>query len=77
MADVPLALTDLQNITEVVARNLLEQWAINDRFTEDQLDEATKNAVDDVVFVMNSFMELFNQKMLLQSQESNTNSLII
>jgi len=77
MADVPLALNDLNSITEIVARDLLEQWAIDDRFTEDQIDEATKNAVNDTIFVINNFMGLFNEKMLLQSEQSNSNQLII
>jgi len=77
MADIPLALNDLNSITEIVARDLLEQWAIDDRFTEDQIDEATKNAVNDTIFVINNFMGLFNEKMLLQSEQSNSNQLII
>ena len=70
MTNLPVALEDLENITEVVARNLLEQWAIDDRFSEENIEKATINAVNDTIFVMNNFMQLFNQKMLLQSQQS-------
>ena len=70
MTNLPVALEDIENITEVVARNLLEQWAIDDRFSEENIEKATINAVNDTIFVMNNFMQLFNQKMLLQSQQS-------
>jgi len=41
MANVPLSMNQLEQITEIVARDLLEQWAIEDRFPEDQLEKAT------------------------------------
>lgn len=63
MAEVPLAEDKLEKIVYDVAKDLLEEWAINDRFEEDQIEEATKNAVDDVVLVINSYMERFNALM--------------
>lgn len=63
MAEVPLAEDKLEKIVYDVAKDLLEEWAINDRFEEDQIEQATKNAVDDVVLVINSYMERFNALM--------------
>jgi len=70
MASVPLSMFQLEQITEIVARDLLEQWAIDDRFTEEQMEEATKNVVNDTVFVISNFIEHFNEVMLTQSKES-------
>jgi hypothetical protein len=70
MSSVPLSMKQLEEITVAVSRNLLESWAIGDRFNEDQMDEAAKHAVDDTVFVINNFMEYFNELMLTQSQQN-------
>lgn len=70
MASVPLSMNQLEQITEIVARNLLEQWAINDRFTEDQLEKATQDAVDDTAFVINEFMSLLNEVMMTTAEQS-------
>lgn len=64
MTSVPLNINQLETITEIVARDLLEEWAINDRFTEDQIVQSTQNAISDTIFVMNRFMTLFNEQML-------------
>lgn len=69
MTSVPLHMNQLDQIAEIVARDLLEKWAIDDRFSEDQLEKATQDAVDDAVFVINNFMEHFNQLMLMQAEE--------
>jgi hypothetical protein len=71
MSNVPLSLEQLQKIAETVSRELLEQWAINDRFTEDQSEIAIKNAVDDTAFVINRFMSLLNDAMLQSSQDKS------
>jgi hypothetical protein len=64
MSQVPMSTEQLEVIVEIVARNLLEKWAIDDRFTIDELVLATQDAVDDTVFVINEFMSLFNETML-------------
>jgi len=70
MASVPLSMFQLEQITEIVARDLLEQWAIEDRFPEDQLEKATQDAVDDTAFVINQFMSLLNEVMLTTAEQS-------
>jgi hypothetical protein len=70
MASVPLSMQQLEDIATVVSRELLENWAINDRFPEDKMSEAAVNAVDDTIFVINKFMEQFNYYMLLQEKPS-------
>jgi hypothetical protein len=64
MSNLPISMDQLEKIIEVVARDLLEDWAINDRFSEDKILEATQNAVSDTVFVINGFMSLFNETMM-------------
>jgi hypothetical protein len=71
MANVPLSMEQLENITSQVAQELLEDWAIHDRFDENKLIEATQNAVNDTVLVINSFMEKFNDTMIQQSENKN------
>jgi len=71
MASVPLSVNQLETILESVSRQLLEQWAINDRFAEDQLEKATQWAVDDASLVINVFMEMFNDYMTQQAEPSN------
>jgi len=66
MSQIPMSTEQLEVIVEVVARNLLEKWAIDDRFTIDEIALATKNVVDDTVFVINEFMSLFNETLLTQ-----------
>jgi len=71
MASVPLSVNQLETILESVSRQLLEQWAIDDRFAEDQLEKATQWAVDDASLVINVFMEMFNDYMTQQAEPSN------
>jgi len=73
MSQVPLSMNKLETIVEIVSRDLLEQWALNDRFTEDQMVKAAQNSVDDTVFVINAFMEHFNTYMMTQAEESGIN----
>jgi hypothetical protein len=63
MAEVPVSINDLNDIAVAVSRDLLEKWAIDDRFTEEQLDEYSKYAADDTIFVINKYMEYLNFKM--------------
>jgi len=71
MSQVPLSTNQLETIVETVARDLLEQWALNDRFTEDQLKKSQQDAVDDTVFVINNFMEHFNTYMMFEAEKKN------
>jgi len=69
MSNVPLSIDKLETIVEIVSRDLLEKWAIEDRFTEDQLVKATQDAIDDTVFVINSYMEHVNTYMMTEAEE--------
>jgi len=69
MASIPLSANQLETIVEVVARDLLESWAIDDRFEIDDLENAKQYAVDDTVFVINSFMEHFNTYMMFEAEK--------
>jgi len=69
MASVPLSANQLETIVETVARDLLESWAINDRFSIDELENAKQYAVDDAVFVINNFMEHFNTYMMFEAEK--------
>ena len=71
MSQVPLSTNKLETIVEIVARDLLEKWAIDDRFTEEELVQATQNAIDDTVFVINNFMEHFNTYMMFEAEQKN------
>jgi hypothetical protein len=70
MASVPISMNQLESITESVARDLLEQWAIEDRFTEDQIGKAQQDAIDDTAFVINAFMTLLNETMMTSAEQS-------
>lgn len=69
MSSVPLQMSQLEQIIEIVARDLLEKWAIDDRFNEEDIVKAAQNAVDDTAFIVNNFMEHFNQLMITQAEE--------
>lgn len=73
MSQVPLSTSQLETIVEAVARDLLEKWAIDDRFTEDELIQAQHNAVDDTVFIINNFMEHFNTYMMFEAEKKKLN----
>ena len=73
MAQVPLSVNQLETIVETVSRYLLEQWALNDRFGEDELDKAKQDAVDDTIFVINQFMEHFNTYMMFEAEKKKLN----
>jgi len=71
MSQVPLSTAQLEKIVETVARDLLEQWAITDRFTEEQIEKAQQDAVEDTVFVINNFMEHFNTYMMFEAEKKS------
>lgn len=71
MANVPLSINSLEEIATTVARELLEQWAIDDRYTEENIIEATQNAISDTLFVINRYMEEVNTYMLVESEKKN------
>jgi len=69
MADVPLSMNQLEDITTEIAQELLEKWAIEDRFNEEDMIKTAQLAVDDTVFIINRFMENFNTQMLVASEK--------
>ena len=69
MASVPLSVNQLETIVETVSRDLLEQWALNDRFNIDELEQAKQNVVDDTIFVINQFMDHFNTYMMFEAEK--------
>ena len=73
MAQVPLSVNQLETIVETVSRDLLEQWALDDRFGIDDLEKAKQNAVDDTIFVINQFMEHFNTYMMFEAEKKKLN----
>ena len=73
MAQVPLSVNQLETIVETVSRDLLEQWALNDRFGIDDIEKAKQDAVDDTIFVINQFMEHFNTYMMFEAEKKKLN----
>ena len=73
MSSVPLSAQQLEDIVTTVARDLLESWALNDRFKLDELEKAKQDAVDDTVFVINNFMEHFNTYMMFEAEKKKLN----
>ncbi len=69
MSSVPLSVNQLETIVELISRDLLEKWALDDRFKEDEMIKATQDAIDDTVFVINAFMEHFNTYMMMESEK--------
>jgi hypothetical protein len=67
-SSVPLSMEELEQIVEMVAHNLLEKWAIDDRFTEEEIAHYSKHCVEDTVFVINNYMEAVNQMMLNRAE---------
>lgn len=69
MSSIPLSIEKLETIVEIVSRDLLEKWALEDRFSEDQLVKSTQDAIDDTVFVINSYMEHINTYMMMEAEQ--------
>ena len=68
-SSIPLSLTELEYAIQQVAHSLLEKWAIEDRFTEEQLMEYAQHSVDDTAFVITSYMEAVNNILITKAQE--------
>ena len=60
---IPLPVAQLEKIISQTAQNLLEKWAVDDRFTEDQIANYAQYAIDDTVFIVNQYMIYFNMIM--------------
>ena len=60
---IPLPTQQLERIISQTAQDLLEKWAVDDRFTENQLTNYAQYAIDDTVFVVNQYMIYFNMVM--------------
>lgn len=60
---IPLPTVKLEQIISQTAQDLLEKWAIDDRFTEEELTNFAQYAIDDTVFVINQYMIYFNMIM--------------
>ena len=71
MSSVPLSVKQLEDIVVSVSQELLEEWAINDRFDEDTIAKAQQDVVEDTVFIINRFMEHFNTHMLAEQDKPN------
>jgi hypothetical protein len=73
---VPISPKQLEDLVLDIARDLLESWAIADRFNQDQMEEAAQHAVDDSIFVVNAYMTKFNELVSLQQTEQTKPKLI-
>ena len=60
---IPLPVAQLEKIISQTAQDLLEKWAVDDRFTEDQIANYAQYAIDDTVFIVNQYMIYFNMIM--------------
>jgi len=70
-SSTPLSVQELEMALETVARNLLEKWAIDDRFTEEEMFEYVQHSVDDTAFVINNYMEVVNDLMINRAVEKS------
>lgn len=68
-SNIPLALSQLEQVVEVVAHNLYAKWAEEGRFAEDEVTQAAINSVDDTVFVINEYMTAVNDYIMQSAQE--------
>ena len=75
MAEVPVNNEELENIVSAVAHELYSKWAIDDRFTEEQVEEFAGYAVEDAVFVIGVYMDKINELMAEKQRESLLNNL--
>jgi hypothetical protein len=69
-SSTPLSVQELEVLLETVARNLLEKWAIEDRFPEEKLLDYVQYSVDDTAFVINNYMEVLNDLMINRAVDS-------
>lgn len=63
MAEVPLPMNELENLVADIALELMESWASEGRIPDGEEAKYGQLAVDDAVFVINLFMEKFNDVM--------------
>jgi hypothetical protein len=71
MASVPLSVEQLEQIATNVAQDLLQEWAINDRFSEENMVQAAQHAVEDTIFVIENYMEQVNNLMMVEAERKN------
>ena len=72
---IPLPVAQLEKIISQTAQDLLEKWAVDDRFTEDQIANYAQYAIDDTVFIVNQYMIYFN--MIMQEMSLGNGDKII
>jgi hypothetical protein len=75
MAEVPVSNDELEDIVSVVAHELYSKWAVDDRFTEEQIEEFAGYAVEDTLFVIGIYMEKVNELMAEKQKLSLLNNL--
>lgn len=63
MAEVPISPAMLEELAVQTSIGLLEEWAIQGRIPAGKEEEYASLAVEDALFVINSFMENFNNAM--------------
>jgi hypothetical protein len=63
MAEIPLPLDELEQLIGDVAIELLETWASEGRIPDGEEAKYGELAIEDTVFIVNVFMEKFNEAM--------------
>ena len=63
MSDVPLELTDLEQIVGLVSQELLEKLAIDNDIADEEMSNWAMMSVDITTFVINSYMGHVNNLM--------------
>lgn len=66
---VPVSLSKLEEVVQVVAHNLYAKWAEEGRFDEDQITQYAQYSVDDTVFVINEYMTAVNDIIMQEAAE--------
>lgn len=69
MAEVPVTQKELEDIIFQVSRDLIEEAALEGRI-EEATPEDVMVAVNEVTFVINRYMEYFNELMRARSESS-------
>lgn len=70
MAEVPVSPEDLEGLVSGVSLSLFEKWGIEDRVPDNKEEEYAHFAVADTAFVINMFMEGFNELTAQKTRES-------
>jgi hypothetical protein len=76
MADVPISQQELEDIIFNVARDLVEEAAIEGRIEEPN-EEDIMIAVNEVAFVISKYMEYFNLLMHTKAMSNSSQSKLI